>query len=108
MAKNIIEVTDETFDQEVLKVSGPVLVDFWAAWCGPCKMLAPTLERIAAEKTGAVKVCKVNIDDNPETPTKYHIQSIPTLLLFKNGQVVNQRIGNVPKEDIANMLESSN
>jgi thioredoxin 1 len=80
-------VTDDTFDEEVIKSSDPVLVDYWAEWCGPCKMIAPILDEIASEYTGKIKVAKLNIDDNPQTPPKYGIRGIPTLMLFKGGNV---------------------
>lgn len=106
MAGNVLDVTDANFEAEVLKSDRPVLVDFWAAWCGPCKLIAPTLEAVASAQAGKLKVVKVNIDDNPDTPARFHIQSIPTLLFFKNGQVAGQRVGNVPKEDILKLVEA--
>lgn len=100
----IKQVNDETFDQSVLQSSQPVLVDFWAPWCGPCRALAPTVEKIADEKKGSLVVCKVNVDDSPEVAARYGIRGIPTLILFKNGQVANQLTGNVPKSQIEAML----
>ena len=94
------------FEEEVLKSDIPVLVDFWATWCGPCKMLAPTIARIAEEKAGVVKVCKLDVDEEPAIAAKYGIRSIPTLLLFKNGQLVKTSIGVQPKAAIEAMLEA--
>ncbi|MBP2311375.1 thioredoxin TrxA [Azospirillum soli] len=92
-----IKVTDDSFEQDVLKASGPVLVDFWAEWCGPCKMIAPALDDLATEYQGRVTVAKLNIDENPNTPTKYGVRGIPTLMLFKNGNVAATKIGALPK-----------
>jgi len=95
-----IEITDANFDAEVLKATTPVLVDFWASWCGPCKMIAPTIEEIAGEFAGTLKVGKMDVDANPMVPTKFHIQSIPTLLIFKNGAVVEQIVGAAQKKNL--------
>ena len=95
----------KNFDDEVLKSDIPVLVDFWATWCGPCKMLAPTIARIAEEKTGVLKVCKLDVDEVPEIASKYRISSIPTLMLFENGQLKKTSIGVQPKAAIEAMLE---
>ena len=100
------KVTDSTFDTEVLGASGPVLVDFWAEWCGPCKMIAPALDELSDELGGRVTVAKLNIDENPQTPTKYNVRGIPTLILFKNGQVAAQRIGAMPKSKLHEWVES--
>lgn len=97
-------VTDNSFETEVLQSATPVLVDFWAEWCGPCRGLAPKLEEIAAEMQGKIRVVKVNIDENPQTPSKFGIRSIPTMILFKNGQNVEQLLGNLPKGNIVDML----
>jgi len=101
------QVTDSNFEQEVLKADGPVLVDFWAEWCGPCRALGPSLDALAAEKGDAVKVVKVNIDENPNAPTKYGVRSIPTLLIFKNGEVVAQTVGSMAKSDLLKWVEGS-
>ncbi len=100
-------VTDATFDQEVIATSSdkPVLVDFWADWCGPCKMLAPTVEQIATEKADKLKVVKVDIDANPQIANNFGIMSIPTLILFKDGKAVKQVVGNRPKENILAQIE---
>jgi thioredoxin 1 len=90
-------VTDQTFDSEVLKSPTPVLVDFWAEWCGPCRMIAPTVEQLSNEYAGRLKVVKMNVDENPDVPIHYGIQSIPTLVLFKDGEVVEKIVGVAPK-----------
>ena len=100
------KVTDGTFDSEVLRASKPVLVDFWAEWCGPCKMIAPFLDDIAAELEGQVTVAKLNIDENPQTPMKYGVRGIPTLILFKDGQVAATKIGALPKSKLKEWVES--
>nr|2YJ7_A Chain A, LPBCA THIOREDOXIN [synthetic construct]2YJ7_B Chain B, LPBCA THIOREDOXIN [synthetic construct] len=102
---SVIEVTDENFEQEVLKSDKPVLVDFWAPWCGPCRMIAPIIEELAKEYEGKVKVVKVNVDENPNTAAQYGIRSIPTLLLFKNGQVVDRLVGAQPKEALKERID---
>lgn len=99
------EFTDANFEQEVLKSDIPVLVDFWAVWCGPCKMIAPFVQEIADEYEGKVKVGKVDVDNNPQTSVNYGIRSIPTLLIFKGGKVVDQIIGAVPKNTITSKIE---
>ena len=105
MADNIITVTDANFSGEVLKSNVPVLVDFWAEWCGPCRMLAPTIEAIARDYTGKIRVAKMNVDENSQVPPSYRVQSIPTLLLFKDGRVAEQLVGNLPRTNIERMLE---
>jgi thioredoxin 1 len=96
----ILEVTDATFDQEVLKSEHPVLVDFWAVWCGPCKAIAPIVDSVATTFAGKLKVAKVNVDDNAATPSRYGIRGIPALLLFKGGKVADQIVGFVPQDVI--------
>ena len=90
-------VTDTSFEKDVLKEEVPVLVDFWAEWCGPCRLLSPVLETLQQEFEGKVKICKVNIDDNPDSPTRYGVRSIPTLTLFKGGEAVSTQVGALPK-----------
>jgi len=90
-------VTDDTFEAEVLRATGPVLVDFWAEWCGPCKEIAPLLEGLATDMAGKLTVAKLNVDENPSTPMKYGVRGIPTLLIFKGGQVASQKVGSLPK-----------
>ena len=100
-------VTDKDFESEVLKSDQPVLVDFWAEWCGPCRALGPSLDALAAEKAGSVKVVKVNIDENPNAPSKYGVRSIPTLLIFKNGEVVAQTVGALPKTELTKWVDAT-
>ena len=99
-----IEITDANFDSEVLKADTPVLVDFWAVWCGPCKMVAPVVEEIASEYDGKLKVGKLDVDNNPEVSMKFGIRSIPTLKVFKGGKVVEQIIGAVPKRNLVDKV----
>ncbi len=102
---NVMEFTDQSFEQEVLKADQPVLVDFWAAWCGPCRMIAPAVESLADEYAGKAKVGKVNVDENSSTPGRYNIRSIPTLLLFKGGEVQEQVVGVKSQDELANLLK---
>tara|TARA_B100000446_G_scaffold111764_1_gene104460 strand:- start:183 stop:509 length:327 start_codon:yes stop_codon:yes gene_type:complete len=105
MAKNLIEFTDDNFDTEVLKSDLPVLVDFWAEWCGPCKMITPIIEEISSDYAGKIKVGKVNVDFNNQVAMQYGIRGIPALLVFKDGAVANQIVGAVPKNDITQILD---
>jgi len=101
-----IKVTDASFDADVLNAEGPVLVDFWAEWCGPCKQISPALEEMATEMGGKVTIAKVNIDDNPGVPSKYGVRGIPTLILFKNGEVAATQVGALPKSQLVEWVES--
>jgi thioredoxin 1 len=101
----VIHLTDDTFDREVKKSELPVLVDFWAPWCGPCRMIAPTIDEIADEYEGRIKVAKLNVDENPKKTAEYAIMSIPNLKIFKEGKVVDEIVGFVPKEEITKKLE---
>lgn len=101
-----IKVTDASFEQDVLKAPGPVLVDFWAEWCGPCKMIAPALDDLAGQYEGKVTVAKLNIDENPTTPTRYGVRGIPTLMLFKDGNVAATKIGALPKSGLFSWVDS--
>lgn len=107
MAGNVIEFTDANFDEEVLKSDVPVLVDFWAPWCGPCRQIAPSVEALSTEYAGKIKIGKLNTDDQIDTAAKFGIRSIPTLLVFKGGEVVNQLVGALPKAKIAEQLEKA-
>jgi thioredoxin 1 len=104
MAGSVLQLTDTNFKTEVLESSIPVLVDFWAPWCGPCRMLGPTIEELSREYDGKVKVCKLNTDESPETAGGFGISSIPTVLLFKNGQIVDRLVGLNPKKKFQDML----
>lgn len=107
MSEDILHVTDDTFETDVINASDPVLVDYWAEWCGPCKMIAPILEEIASEYSGKIRVAKLNIDDNPQTPPKYGIRGIPTLMLFKNGEVEATKVGALSKSQLTAFLDSN-
>jgi len=107
MSENIIHVSDESFEQEVLQCDKPVLIDYWAEWCGPCKMIAPVLEEVASEYSDKIRVAKLNIDDNPATPPKYGIRGIPTLMLFKNGEVEATKVGAVSKAQLTAFLDEN-
>jgi thioredoxin 1 len=101
------KVSDQTFESEVLKATSPVVVDFWAEWCGPCRMIAPALEEIAGTLDGKVKIVKLNVDENPQTAAKYGIQSIPTLMIFKNGQMASRQIGAQPKQKLEQWITAA-
>jgi thioredoxin len=102
---NVAEVSDGSFDQEVLQSDVPVLIDFWAPWCGPCKAISPVVEELAGEYQGRLKVVKMNVDDNPQTPSRYGVRGIPNLILFKSGQVADQIIGAVPKGHLVKAID---
>ncbi|MFW1678066.1 thioredoxin TrxA [Pontibacter sp. JAM-7] len=107
MSENIVNVTDDSFEDEVIKAEGPVLVDYWAEWCGPCKMIAPVLEEVAKEYAGQLKICKLNIDENSETPPKFGIRGIPTLMLFKGGNVEATKVGALSKSQLSAFVEAN-
>lgn len=101
----VSEVSDASFGEDVLRSSVPVLIDFWAPWCGPCRAIAPVVEELAAEYAGRLKVVKMNVDDNPQTPSQYGVRSIPNLLIIRGGQVADQVVGNVPKAQLAKAID---
>ncbi|MES2203926.1 MAG: thioredoxin TrxA [Pseudomonadota bacterium] len=105
MMAKVIAVTDQSFESDVLNSSIPVLVDFWAEWCGPCKMLAPVLESVVDDYAGKVKIVKINVDENPETAPKFGIRGIPTLILFKNGEVATTKVGALSKSQLTDFLD---
>ena len=107
MSDNILHLSDDDFEDKVLKAGGPVLVDYWAEWCGPCKMIAPVLEEIATDYDGKLTIAKINIDDNPATPQRYGVRGIPTLMLFKNGEVEATKVGALSKSQLAAFLDSN-
>jgi thioredoxin 1 len=106
MSDNIVHVSDASFEQDVLKADGPVLVDFWAEWCGPCKMIAPVLDELSDEYAGKLKIAKLNIDSNTDTAPKYGVRGIPTLIIFKNGQVEATKVGALSKSQLAAFIDS--
>ena len=107
MSEQIVHITDDTLEAEVLKAEQPVLVDYWAEWCGPCRMIAPILDDVAADYAGRVKICKLNVDENQATPPRYGIRGIPTLMLFRNGNVEATKVGALSKSQLVAFLDSS-
>ena len=103
----VIHVTDASFEDEVLKSKGAIVVDFWAEWCGPCKQIAPALEELSSEYDGKLSIIKINIDENPEAPTTYGVRSIPTMMIFQDGQAAATKVGAAPKSDIKNWIDES-
>jgi thioredoxin 1 len=107
VSESVLHVTDSEFNETVIKADGPVLVDYWAEWCGPCKMIAPILDEIANDYAGRLTVVKLNIDDNPETPQHYGVRGIPTLMLFKDGEVEATKVGALSKSQLADFIDSN-
>ncbi|WP_108652676.1 thioredoxin TrxA [Dongshaea marina] len=107
MSDKIVHLSDSSFEADVIKADCPILVDFWAEWCGPCKMIAPILDEIAEEYDGKLKIGKLNIDENPETPPKFGIRGIPTLLLFKNGEIADTKVGALTKSQLSEFLDKN-
>ena len=107
MSESILKLTDAEFENQVIKSEKPILVDYWAEWCGPCKMIAPVLEEVASELADKVLIGKLNVDENTQTPPKYGIRGIPTLMLFKNGEVVGTQVGAISKSDLVNFIENN-
>lgn len=106
MSDKIVHISDASFEQDVLKAEGPVMVDFWAEWCGPCKMIAPILDELADDYDGRLKICKLNVDSNTQSAPRYGIRGIPTLIIFKNGQVAGTKVGAVSKSQLAAFIDS--
>ena len=107
MSESILKLTDAEFENQVIKSEKPILVDYWAEWCGPCKMIAPVLEEVASELSDKILIGKLNVDENSETPPKYGIRGIPTLMLFKDGEVVGTQVGAISKNDLINFIENN-
>ncbi len=105
--KNLVNVTDENFQKEVLESEVPTIVDFWASWCGPCRMIGPIFEELSSEYVGKVKFAKVNVDENPKTPANYGVRGIPTMIMFKGGKAVDQIVGAVPKSQVENLVKKT-
>jgi thioredoxin 1 len=105
--KNLINVTDADFQKEVLEAEVPTIVDFWASWCGPCRMIGPIFEELSNEYVGKVKFAKVNVDENPKTPANYGVRGIPTMIMFKGGKIVEQIVGAVPKSQVENLVKKT-
>jgi thioredoxin 1 len=107
VSDSVLHVSDSEFNETVIKASGPVLVDYWAEWCGPCKMIAPVLDAVAQEYEGKLTIVKINIDENPQTPQVYGVRGIPTLMLFKNGEVEATKVGALTKAELAKFIDSN-
>jgi thioredoxin 1 len=106
MGDKIVHITDASFEQDVIKADGPVMVDFWAEWCGPCKMIAPVLDELATDYDGRLKICKLNVDSNTQTAPKFGVRGIPTLIVFKNGAVAGTKVGALSKSQLAAFIDS--